>query len=59
MFAKYLRAVAAGALLLGALAAPAMAQKTTLTIYTSLWEQRCVCPRQGKDATRAMKKIRR
>jgi len=36
MFAKYLRAVAAGALLLGALAAPAMAQKTTLTIYTSL-----------------------
>ena len=36
MFAKYLKAAAAGALLVGALAAPAMAQKTTLTIYTAL-----------------------
>jgi ABC-type glycerol-3-phosphate transport system substrate-binding protein len=36
MFVKFLKAVAAGALLVGALAAPAMAQKTTLTIYTSL-----------------------
>ncbi|HKR63910.1 MAG TPA: hypothetical protein VJZ00_09270, partial [Thermoanaerobaculia bacterium] len=26
-----------------------------LAIYNSLWEQRCVCPRQGKDARRAMK----
>ena len=36
MFAKFLKAAAAGALLVGALAAPAMAQKTTLTIYTAL-----------------------
>jgi hypothetical protein len=28
-------------------------------IYASLWEQRCVCPRQGKDAKRAMKKIKK
>lgn len=30
-----------------------------LAIYNSLWEQRCVCPRQGKDARRAMKKLKR
>ena len=33
--------------------------EAALAIYTSLWEQRCVCPRQGKAARRAMKKIRR
>ena len=36
MFAKFLKAAAAGALLVGALAAPAMAQKTKLTVYTAL-----------------------
>jgi iron(III) transport system substrate-binding protein len=36
MYAKLLTAVAAGALLVGALAVPAMAQKTKLTIYTAL-----------------------
>ena len=36
MFAKFLKAAAAGALLVGALAAPAAAQKTKLTIYTAL-----------------------
>jgi iron(III) transport system substrate-binding protein len=36
MFAKYLKAAAAGALLVGAIAAPAMAQKTKLTVYTAL-----------------------
>ena len=33
---KYLKAAAAGALLVGAIAAPAMAQKTKLTVYTAL-----------------------
>lgn len=28
-------------------------------IYAAVWEQRCVCPRQGKDAQRALKKLRR
>jgi iron(III) transport system substrate-binding protein len=36
MFAKFLKAAAAGALLIGVLAAPALAQKTKLTIYTAL-----------------------
>ena len=36
MYAKLLKAVAASALLMGALAVPAMAQKTKLTIYTAL-----------------------
>ena len=36
MFAKCLKAAAAGALLVGALAAPAAAQKTKLTVYTAL-----------------------
>jgi hypothetical protein len=30
-----------------------------MAIYGSLWEERCVCPRQGRDAKRAMKKIRK
>ena len=30
-----------------------------LAIYRSVWDQRCVCPRQGRDARRAMKKIAR
>ena len=36
MFARCLRAAAAGALLVGAIAAPAAAQKTKLTVYTAL-----------------------
>ena len=36
MFAKFLKAAAVGALLIGALAAPATAQKTKLTVYTAL-----------------------
>ncbi len=36
MFAKWLKAAAAGCLLMGALAAPAAAQKTKLTVYTAL-----------------------
>lgn len=30
-----------------------------LAIYRKVWEQRCVCPRQAKDAQRAMKKLGR
>lgn len=30
-----------------------------VAIYTAVWEQRCVCPRQGKDAQRALKKLKR
>jgi hypothetical protein len=30
-----------------------------MAIYGSLWEERCVCPRQGRDAKRAMKKMKR
>ena len=30
-----------------------------VAIYTTVWEQRCVCPRQGKDAQRALKKLKR
>ena len=36
MFAKWLKAAAAGALLMGALAVPALAQRTKLTVYTAL-----------------------
>jgi iron(III) transport system substrate-binding protein len=36
MFAKWLKAAAVGALLVGGVAAPAAAQKTKLTIYTAL-----------------------
>jgi iron(III) transport system substrate-binding protein len=36
MFAKFVRASAAGLLLLGAYVAPALAQKTKLTVYTAL-----------------------
>jgi hypothetical protein len=27
-------------------------------IYRSVWDQRCVCPRQGRDAQRALKKLK-
>jgi hypothetical protein len=30
-----------------------------VAIYDEVWEQRCVCPRQGKDARRALKKLGR
>jgi hypothetical protein len=29
-----------------------------VALYQSVWEQRCVCPRQGRDAQRAMRKLR-
>lgn len=28
-------------------------------IYDDLWEDRCACPRQGRDAQKALKKLRR
>jgi hypothetical protein len=28
-------------------------------MYQTVWEQRCVCPRQGKDARRALKKLKK
>jgi hypothetical protein len=28
-------------------------------VYRAVWEQRCVCPRQAKDAQRALKRLRR
>jgi len=40
-------------------AAEAQGVDEAIAIYRSVWEQRCVCPRQGRDARRAMKKIRR
>lgn len=27
-------------------------------LYQSVWEQRCVCPRQGRDAQRAIRKLK-
>jgi len=30
-----------------------------VTIYRSVWEERCVCPRQGRDARKALKKLGR
>jgi hypothetical protein len=30
-----------------------------VTIYESVWQARCVCPRQGRDAKRALKKLAR
>jgi hypothetical protein len=30
-----------------------------ISIYESVWEARCVCPRQGRDAKRALKKMAR
>ncbi|HYI11514.1 MAG TPA: hypothetical protein VEK57_20830 [Thermoanaerobaculia bacterium] len=30
-----------------------------ITIYESVWEARCVCPRQGRHAKRALKKLAR
>lgn len=29
-----------------------------IALYRSVWEQRCVCPRQGRDAQRALKKLK-
>lgn len=28
-----------------------------IAMYRKVWEQRCMCPRQGKDAQRALKKL--
>jgi hypothetical protein len=30
-----------------------------IAIYQRVWESRCTCPRQGKDAGRALKKLRK
>lgn len=30
-----------------------------VALYTRVWEQRCVCPRQGKDAQKALKKLKK
>jgi hypothetical protein len=29
-----------------------------IALYRSVWEQRCVCPRQARDAQRALKKLK-
>jgi hypothetical protein len=29
------------------------------TLYRSVWEERCICPRQGRDAKKALKKLRK
>ena len=30
-----------------------------VTLYRSVWEERCVCPRQGRDAKKALRKLGR
>lgn len=30
-----------------------------IAIYRQVWDQRCTCPRQGRDAQRALKKLRK
>lgn len=30
-----------------------------IAMYRAVWERRCVCPRQGRDAQRALKKLKR
>jgi hypothetical protein len=32
---------------------------TAMTLYEQVWAERCVCPRQGRDAKRAMRKLGR
>lgn len=39
--------------------ADAQKRDEALALYRSVWEQRCLCPRQGRDARRAMRKLRR
>jgi hypothetical protein len=39
--------------------AEARETQRAIAVYESVWEDRCVCPRQGKDAGRALKKLRR
>lgn len=31
--------------------------ETARTLYRSVWEERCLCPRQARDAQRALKKL--
>ncbi|HJQ40782.1 MAG TPA: hypothetical protein VKB93_26895 [Thermoanaerobaculia bacterium] len=38
--------------------AEAGAIDAAIALYQSVWEQRCVCPRQGRDAQRALKKLK-
>jgi hypothetical protein len=30
-----------------------------IAIYRAVWERRCICPRQGRDAQRALKKLKK
>jgi hypothetical protein len=30
-----------------------------IALYSKVWDQRCTCPRQGRDAQRALKKLKR
>lgn len=32
--------------------------EAAILLYRNVWDQRCTCPRQGKDAQRALKKLR-
>lgn len=34
-------------------------EQTAVALYESVWAERCVCPRQGRDAGRALRKLRR
>jgi hypothetical protein len=29
-----------------------------IVLYRAVWEQRCVCPRQARDASRALRKLK-
>jgi hypothetical protein len=31
--------------------------EAAIILYRKVWEQRCTCPRQGKDAQRALRKL--
>lgn len=33
--------------------------ETATTLYRSVWEQRCLCPRQGREAKKALRKLGR
>jgi hypothetical protein len=38
--------------------ADAGATDEAITLYRAVWERRCVCPRQARDAQRALKKLK-
>lgn len=39
--------------------AEARDDRAAMTLYQQVWAERCVCPRQGRDAKRAMRKLAR